>query len=118
MSKLLAAGKGNAYLPIIVDADAGQEIKTAARDLAHMLWRITGAKFEIAKSCEGIAIRFAVDKKLEEEQFVIKIDACCGIKISGGSGQGVMYGIYALLEDVLGVRFYTHDVTKLRTIRC
>ena len=102
MSKLLVADKGTAYLPIVVGADAPQEIKTAARDLAHTLWRMTGAKFEIAESCEGASIHFVIDDKLEEEQFVIKSCACCGLKIAGGSGQGVMYGIYALLEDILG----------------
>ena len=93
MSKLLVADKGTAYLPIVVGADAPQEIKTAARDLAHTLWRMTGAKFEIAESCEGASIHFVIDDKLEEEQFVIKNCACCGLKIAGGSGQGVMYGI-------------------------
>jgi len=116
MSKLLAADKGIAYLPIVVDANMKQEVKTAARDLAHALWRITGAKFEMTESFEGAAIGFAIDENLEEEQFVIKSCERCGLKISGGSGRGVMYGIYALLEDILGVRFYSHDVTKFPTI--
>ncbi len=113
MSKLRIADKGTACLPIVVGADTPQEIKTAARDLAHTLWRMTGAKFEITESCDGASIHFVIDETLEEEQFLLKSCSCCGLKISGGSGQGVMYGIYALLEDILGVRFYSHDVTKI-----
>ena len=113
MSKLQLADKGIAYLPIVVGTDAPQEIKTSARDMAHVLWRMTGAKFEITDAADGAAIRFVIDNTLEEEQFVIKSCACCGLKIAGGSGQGVMYGIYAFLEDILGCRFYSHDVTKI-----
>ena len=113
MSKLLIADRGTACLPIVVGTDAPQEIKTAARDLAHTLWRMTGAKFDITESCDGVSIRFVIDDCLEEEQFRIKSRADCGLVIRGGSGQGVMYGIYALLEDLLGVRFYSHDVTKI-----
>ena len=115
MSKVLVADKGTAYLPIVVAADAPQEIKTSARDLSHTLWRMTGAKFEIVASCEGPCFQFVIDENLEEEQFVIKSCACCGVKISGGTSHGVMYGIYAFLEDILGVRFYSHDVTKIPT---
>ncbi|MBQ8185784.1 MAG: DUF4838 domain-containing protein [Clostridia bacterium] len=113
MNRILAADKGTAYLPIVVGTDAPQEIQTAARDLSHILWRMTGAKFSITDSCDAPSIHFSVDPSLEEEQFAIRSCAETGLKISGGSGQGVMYGIYALLEDLLGVRFYSYDVTKI-----
>ncbi|MBQ8333444.1 MAG: DUF4838 domain-containing protein [Clostridia bacterium] len=113
MNRILAADKGTAYLPIVVGTDAPQEIQTAARDLSHILWRMTGAKFSITDSCDAPSIHFSVDPSLEEEQFAIRSCAETGLKISGGSGQGVMYGIYALLEDLLGVQFYSHDVTKI-----
>ena len=56
MSKLRFADKGTAYLPIVVSADAPQEIKTSARDMAHILWRMTGAKFELAETAYSPAI--------------------------------------------------------------
>ena len=71
MSKLQIANHGTACLPIVVGTDAPQEIKTAARDLSHILWRMTGAKFEITESSEGASVHFVIDEHLEEEQFVI-----------------------------------------------
>lgn len=116
MGKVLVADKGIAYLPIIIEEGASQVLANAAKDLAHYLRRITGAKFEVKNGGEGKAITLTVDKNLAEEEFTIKSCPCCGLKISGGTERGVVYGVYGFLEDVLGVGFYTPDVTKIPTI--
>ena len=117
MSKVILADKGAALLPIVVEEGAGEVVMNAAKELAHYLKRMTGADFEIKEGGEGAAIRLIVDDKLAEEEFVLKnCDCCGGVKIAGGTARGVLYGVYGLLEDVLGVAFYTHDVTKIPTI--
>ena len=83
MNKLLIADKGIAAVSIVVGADAPQEVKTAARDMAHILWRITGAKFAVTESCEGASIHYVIDEKLEEEEFEIKSSPCFGLRIAG-----------------------------------
>jgi len=114
MSKIILADQGKALMPIAVAEGACDGQKNAALDLAHFLKRITGADFEIVEGFDGPGIRLMIDEKLEEEEFVIKTCDCCGgLKIAGGTLRGLFYGVYGFLEDVLGVRFYTHDVTKL-----
>ena len=117
MSKIILADKGKALMPIAYAEGAGDDYKNAALDLAHYLNLITDANFEIVEGFDGPGIRLMVDEKLEEEEFVIKTCDCCGgLKIAGGSVRGMFYGVFGFLEDVLGVGFYTHDVTKIPTI--
>ena len=117
MSKIILADKGKALMPIAVAEGACEDHKNAALDLKHFLARITGADFEIVEGFDGPGIRLMVDEKLDEEEFVVKTcDSCGGLKIAGGTNRGLFYGVYGFLEDVLGVGFYTHDVTKLPSL--
>ena len=112
MEKLILASNQTAYLTILLAADASAVLRTAAKELAHFLKRITGADFAVTTDHASSAIRLSVDPALEEETFRIR----CGgneISITGGSERGVFYGVYGFLENVLGVRFYTHDITKV-----
>lgn len=112
MCKVILAENGKACMPVAVEKGAGEVILNAAKELAHYLRRITGAKFEVEEAAAGAAVRLTVDTGLEEEEFVIQT-GCDGLTIAGGTERGVLYGVYGLLEDVLGCRFYAHDVTKL-----
>ena len=117
MSKIMLAEQGKALLPIAVAEGACEVVMNAARELAHYLKRITGAEFAIKEGFDTPCICLVVDEKLEEEEFTVKeCDCCGGLKIAGGTARGVLYGVYGLLEDVLGVGFYTHDVTKIPTM--
>ncbi len=116
MFKLCLASNGAANLPIVLKEAGNVPMQIAAKELAHFLKRITGADFAIVGDCDGVAIRLVVDPTLAEEAFHI----CCnesGLTISGGSNRGLHYGVFGVLEDVLGVRFYTHDVTKVPKCR-
>ena len=113
MKKLLLAERGQARLPISITREACPGQERAAGELARYLRRITGADFAIARGTqpEG-AIALAIEPSLEEEAFCLEITDR-GISIAGGSLRGIFYGVYGFLEDVLGVGFYTHDVTKI-----
>ena len=115
MSKLILAEQGKALLPICVAAGACDGQKNAAKDLAHYLKRISGARFVVKEGLEEESIRLLIDEKLEEEAFTVHSDDK-GMEIAGGSLRGLFYGVYGFLEDALGVRFYTHDMTKLPKI--
>lgn len=112
MSKLMLAEKGRALLPIVVSEGACDGQLNAARDLAHYLKRITKAKFSVEQGHREAAINLGIDEMLEEEAFAIR-SGDMGMTITGGSLRGLFYGVYGFLEDVLGVGFYTHDMTKL-----
>ena len=113
MEKLLLADQGRAQLPIQLNPEACPGQERAAGELAHYLRRITGADFAIERGTlsEGV-IALAIDPSLEEEAFCIEITGR-GLSLAGGSLRGLFYSVYGFLEDVLGVGFYTHDVTKI-----
>ena len=113
MEKLLLADQGRAQLPIQINPEACPGQERAAGELAHYLRRITGADFAIERGTlsEGV-IALAIDPSLEEEAFCIEITGQ-GLSLAGGSLRGLFYSVYGFLEDVLGVGFYTHDVTKI-----
>ena len=113
MEKLLLADQGRAQLPIQINPEACPGQERAAGELAHYLRRITGADFAIERGTlsEGV-IALAIDPSLEEEAFCIEITGR-GLSLAGGSLRGLVYSVYGFLEDVLGVGFYTHDVTKI-----
>ena len=114
MGKLAIVSMGAAQIPILLK-DTEDGIKTAAGELAHYLQRVSGAVFTV-KTDEGEkGIRLILDASLDEEQFRIQTESK-GLTISGGSVRGVFYGVYGLLEDVLGLKFYTHDVTVVPQI--
>ena len=111
MTKLSIASNRQANVSIVLMETENVSMQIAAKELAHFLKRITDADFAVSGNCDGAAIRLAVDQTLAEEAYRI-VCSESGLKISGGSDRGLHYGVYGFLEDVLGVRFYTHDVTK------
>ena len=116
MTKLLLADQGQAKLPILLEAGACPGQRTAAGELAHYLKRITGSDFELKEGAyPGDAIALKVDGALPEEGFRLKTGNG-GLTIAGGSLRGLFYGVYGILEDVLGVGFYAHDVTRIPTV--
>ena len=111
MTKVLLAENGKALLPILLPKDAEEGMMTAAEELRHYLNLITGAKFEITEGCcKCTGIHLLKDETMGEEEFRIQTTDK-GMNITSGTLRGVFYGVYGLLEDVLGVRFYAHDVT-------
>lgn len=111
MSRLILAENGIAKLPIVLPENAEECLQTAANELENYLKRITGAVFEQKTGAEnGIVLK--IDLGLDEEEFTLKSDGN-GLVIAGGTARGTLYGVYGLLEDILGVRFFTVDTTVI-----
>lgn len=112
MGHLILAENRTANVYIRIPENPAAAIATAARELVHYLRLITGAVFPIRNAGGENAICLDPDPNLGEEAFRIQTTEA-GLSIRGGSPRGVLYGVYSFLEDNLGVRFYTHDVTKI-----
>ena len=114
---IVIARDGKTEWRILVTADASEAENYAATELAMYLGKISGAKLPIEKDPEkdvskAILLRFARDFGGEEYQH--HYDAARNVlTISGGRPRGVLYGVYGLLEDHLGCRWFTRDCEKI-----
>jgi hypothetical protein len=126
LGDVLLIDQGKDPQPIFLPADPSPQEKTAATALANYLEKISGARFPVRPLPTpvpeaGIFVGRvdATDASgLEPDAF--RIRAAGGrLAIVGGSAQGTLYGVFALLEQ-LGCRFWTHDeedIPSLPTIR-
>jgi len=123
--KLVEAGKSD--YTIILSKEASASEKHAAAELQKFLREISGAELPIA--VEGLArpahmivlgdgeafrsLNAAVDlKDLGDEGFAIQTVGP-HLMIVGGRLRGTMYGVYTLLEEQLGCRWYTSTVSYI-----
>ncbi len=111
---VLARG-GKAEGAIVLPENPTPAEKYAARELADYLKKITGAEFAVeAAGGARAAVRLQHDPALAGEECRLKGDAAAkALVISGGRPRGVLYGVYALLEDHLGCRWYTRDAERV-----
>lgn len=97
---------------IVIPANASDPIIHGAQELQQHLALMSGAVLPIQESASGREIRLQPDTSLAEEEFTITTQGQ-RLVIAGGGKRGVLYGCYALLEDVLGFRWYTSRITKV-----
>ncbi|HEY3320336.1 MAG TPA: DUF4838 domain-containing protein [Planctomycetota bacterium] len=125
--ELVLAEGGKTPFKIYVDDSATSPEKYAAQELSAYLGKITGATFPVAggavkelvnaKTKNAIVLIF--DEALSSEEYELRTTtgteagATGALFISGGRPRGVLYGVYALLEDHLGCRWYTSEVEKI-----
>ena len=111
---------------IVLAEDAIPSERYAAEEMQHHVQLATGLKLPIVASVDQPArhvfvgsgrlmqaspLGFSVDEFGEEDlRIVIRND---NIVIAGGRPRGTLYGVYAFLEDYLGVRFLTVDHTHV-----
>ena len=111
---------------IIVSQDAIESELFAAQEFQDLLAEASGVRLPIARDAEGTdrhvyigpspAMResgagFSVDGFGPEDlRFVVRDNK---IVIAGGRPRGTLYGVYAFVEDFLGVRFLTADHTHV-----
>jgi len=77
-------------------------VKSAGEELRAYAGKILNGKKSSA------VFRLAVDNKLDFEEWqILSVDD--GVKLSGGSGRGILYAVYHYLEDCCGVRFLSGD---------
>lgn len=107
-------------MKIVLPANATAVEKTAAEELNTYMEKITAKKLEVVTENTpveaGIYIgdtQFAFDNKVTYPEATFDegwaIRAVKGnLVINGGRDRGVLYGVYHLLEDELGVRWWTY----------
>lgn len=105
---------------IVVSSQASASEKHAATELQYYLNKISGAAFPLGEAAgqKNIFIGYRADAEMtnllkpddNDDAFVYDVKGQ-SIYICGGSNRGTMYGVYAFLENELGVRWYAQDCT-------
>ncbi|TET34390.1 MAG: DUF4838 domain-containing protein [Planctomycetota bacterium] len=126
-AEILLAEAGKSVYRIVVADDASESTMHGARELQTFLKQITDADFPVVSDNTslkpheiiignnshlaqiGVKIDF---EKLGDEGYVIKTSGN-RLVIAGGSLRGNLYGVYGLLEDHLGCRWFTSEVSRI-----
>ncbi|MEO6034637.1 MAG: DUF4838 domain-containing protein [Verrucomicrobiota bacterium] len=126
-AEVTLADQGKSKYTIVVPADAIASERYAAEELQRYLEKMSGAKLPIAASSQnssaheiilgddprlarvGAKIDYA---KLGPDGFVVRTDGN-RLFISGGRPRGTLNGVYTLLEENLGVRWFTPELEKV-----
>ena len=123
---LILAKDGCARATVVISGRASETELHAARELQRYVERVTSARLPIRRDAEepvGSLILIGRSEKLAqlgvvppvglEEGFVIKTVGS-HLVIVGGSDLGTLYGVYAFLEEYLGVRgFVPHPLGEV-----
>jgi hypothetical protein len=131
--KLAADGK-SAY-SIVIGADATPPERFAAEELVSHLEQMSGAKLPIVTDAGAVpahAILLGQNRYVKDNLLGVVVDwrqlgkeGCLlqtageRLIIAGGYPRGTLYGVYALLEDYLGCRWFAPDtsvVPRRRTV--
>lgn len=110
-------------LPLVVDSkpaagilcpeNANNNDRQAANELQKWIKEITGATLPIyIGGAPGRNILIRTDPKLGEEGYWIRGNGLNQL-LWGGTTRGLMNGVFALLEEDIGCRFYTKDCVVL-----
>lgn len=118
------AENGKTQYRIVLPADAIPAERYAAEELQHYLQKMSGARLSIVTDAEGpisreillgnntrlAGLRPALDiATLGPDGFVLRIEGN-RLVIAGGRPRGTLNGVYTLLEEKLGVRWFTPEV--------
>jgi hypothetical protein len=125
--QLILAEKGQTEYRIVVADDASPSTKHAGEELRLFFEQMTGAKLAFVSDREPVgpreivlgdnAHRKELDPNAElsglgDEGYVIETVGP-HLVIAGGSLRGNLYGVYGLLEDHLGCRWFTPEVSRI-----
>jgi len=126
-AEMVLAEGGQSDYRIVMAEGASPSERHAAQELQHFLHEMTGATLAIATDAGpisaheillgdnehlrklGIRVDFAA---LGDEGYVIQTFGD-HLVIAGGRLRGTMYGVYGLLEDHLGCRWFTPKVSRI-----
>ncbi len=121
------AGNGASRYRIVLASDASPSELNAAMELKRFIYEISGAELPVVsdESRPGRheiilgdnrhfrALDTGIDiASLGEEGYVLRTVGSSLI-IAGGDVRGVLYGVYGLLEDHLGCRWFTPGVSRI-----
>ena len=115
---------------IVVAANASAPARYAAEELQRYLEKITGARLPVVADTEPAQPReILVGRSSRFESCGIPVDwAALGkegcvlrtagerLVIAGGEPRGTLYGVYGLLEDHFGCRWFTPDIERVPRI--
>ena len=115
---------GKSEFSIVTSENADECIMTAAEELQTYIEKISGAELEIitenqlAEGEKAIVLgETRLENKITEvnraaieaDGFLLYSDGNY-LLIAGGDSRGTLYGVYTLLEDYLGVRWFTPEL--------
>jgi len=123
---VLADHGGSAYRIVIAD-NATPSVRHGAEELQMFLEQMTGAALPIVSDREPlIETEILLGDNAHLAQSGIRVDiASLGLEgyhlktagrrlvIAGGPQRGALYGVYGLLEDHLGCRWFTPEVSRI-----
>ena len=106
---------GRTDYTIVVDADAPDEVRACAEELQEYVRLLSGAEMPITTQMTGKDVRLRVTTQQGEGYHYYKEGS--RLVIEGGGKRGLLYGIYAFLEQEMGVRWLTPDETWLPRLK-
>ena len=125
--ELIITQNGKSDYSIVLTRDASPSEKFGAQELQKFLKMISGVSLPIMRDNEEVSgpmilvgdgpllrqIDATIDfEDLGKEGFVVRTRGP-HLLIAGGRERGTMYGVYDFLEDVLGCKWYTHEVSYI-----
>jgi hypothetical protein len=128
---LVLAEYGRSEYRIVITENASLSVRHAAEELQSFLAAMTGAKLPIATDREPLGRkeillgdnehlgRAGIDidiPSLGAEGYHLRT-AGSRLVIAGGSRRGALYGVYGLLEDHLGCRWFTPEISRIPKYR-
>ncbi|MGQ9596145.1 MAG: DUF4838 domain-containing protein [Thermoproteota archaeon] len=124
--------KGRTKYHIVISTDAIPSERYAAEELQHYLERISGAKLPVLTDEAPMDVHEIIlgdNAHLRRLNVQVEISGLGTdgfllrtykdyILIVGGKPRGTLYGVYALLEEKLGIRWFTPEVEFIPTMDC
>lgn len=123
--KYVVFNDGTSDYSIVVDPDAGESVQYAACELQHWIGEVSGATLPIVGLDGGQegkrlvvgcnAITKEIKPDAEEPESSDDSFTWCNvggdILLWGGAKRGTLYAVYSFLEEELGVRWYSSQVS-------
>ncbi|NLC58856.1 MAG: DUF4838 domain-containing protein [Armatimonadetes bacterium] len=124
---LTLVSRGKSSYRIVVPETATESEQRAASELQHFIREVTGAELPIVSDRERLAprtillgrnrhtarLRRPIDfARLGQEGFTIRTVGN-HLVIAGGPANGTLYGVYTFLEEHLGCRWLSSDVSVI-----
>lgn len=118
--EIILTNKGKSSYSILLPSKATPMEQLAARELKTYLKKSTGADLAIVEKVGENNIRLARNKNLGRDESRISINGK-ELLLEGGDEWGVIYSVYAFLENQLGIRWFTpygdEKVPKYETLK-
>ncbi|MCX7886590.1 MAG: DUF4838 domain-containing protein [Verrucomicrobiae bacterium] len=124
-AELMLADAGHSDYRIVIAKDCSPSVRYAAEELQSYLQKITGARLPIVTDAEpaqrreilvGKSNRAVLPSGLGQEGYLLRTNGE-RLLIVGGEPRGTLYGVYGLLEDHLGCRWFTPEIERVPQLR-